>query len=163
MRGVTAVAVLAVAAVVPNAGAPALAGHGIRGASATAQALPSRAGARPVQLTLTLRQELQCGRLRSRSVLVVFPRAFPLPQRIAVGALSVGGRAPASVSVSQSKDAVEIVLAPRQGPICDVIAPGSVDVVFQKAAHLANPAHPGRYAISVTAGREQAVASLRIH
>jgi hypothetical protein len=128
----------------------------------TAQVRPRDAGAKPVQLTLTLRRELQCGRLRGSSVLVVLPRAFSLPRRIAPDAVAVRGAAPAGVSVSRATHAVRIALQPPHGIICDSIAPGSVAIVFAKAAALGNPAKPGSYDVSVTAGHEQTVASITI-
>ncbi len=57
---------------------------------------------------------------------------------------------------------MRISLQPPHGVTCASIAPGSVTVVFAKSAHLGNPASPGHYRISVTAGHEQTVAPITV-
>jgi hypothetical protein len=95
-------------------------------------------------------------------VLVALPPAFSLPQRVATSAVRVGGKAARSISVSRETHTIRIALPPLHGISCYSIAPGSVTVAFAKAANLGNPARPGRYRITVTAGRQQTVDSLTI-
>jgi hypothetical protein len=130
-------------------------------ASATAAAEPAAPGARPVRLVLSLRDsELQCGRLRSRTVIVTTPSALRLPARIARSAVRIGGSTPATIVVSGHTIAMS--LAPSIGLTCNVIGPGSVRIVFSPAAGLGNPASAGRYRIGVAAGTSVAVATLPV-
>lgn len=154
---IAVIAAPGIAAAAAPAGSPIVPSFG-----AVAHARPNITRARPVQLTLTLHQELQCGRLRGRSVLVVLPRAFAVPRRIVPAAVQVGGETPLAVLVSRRARSVRITLPPPPGLICDSIGPGSISVVFEKAAHLGNPAKPGHYRVSITVGPEHLVARIRI-
>jgi hypothetical protein len=127
-------------------------------ASATATADPATHGARPVELVLTLRTELHCGRLNGRAVLITVPSAVRLPASIARTSVRVGGGAPASVVVSGHT--VALSMPQPSGVICDVIAPGAVRIVFARAAGLGNPATVGRHPFRIAAGTAVATATL---
>jgi hypothetical protein len=115
--------------------------------SATAQAAPDTAGARPVALTLALRTELQCGRLVGRTIAVRLPAQERVPHTIPRSAVRIGGTPAARVHVSGQS--LAIVLAQPRGAICNVISTGIAKIVVTRAANLGNPAAPGTYSITI--------------
>jgi hypothetical protein len=169
MRGVTVAAVLIAAAAMPaTVGARLMSGHplggpGLVGPKPTAVAVqPSRAGAKHVQLTVKLWQELACGHLRGNTVVVALP-GFSLPQQIAPDAVRVGTETPQAVSVSRSSHTVRITLQPQHGITChSIVLAGRTTVVFERTANLANPKRAGAYRVSVTAGHQKTSASVSI-
>lgn len=122
-----------------------------RAASASVTLSSSRAGARPVSLALRMRYEMQCARPGSGPLVVTFPAGERLPMQIAAGDVSVDGR-PAT-GVHRSGRTVTVALPIQRGPLCDVIAPGVLIVVFERRVRLGNPARPGTYAISAQTPR----------
>jgi hypothetical protein len=116
------------------------------------------AGARPVELTLTLRLELKCGRPMSGPIIVVLPAAARVPASIPRAAVRLNGRPPSGMSVSHH--VVGLALPRTTGLSCDVIAPGTLTVVFMRAAGVGNPAAPGTYPVSLRAGGTTAIAKL---
>ena len=129
-------------------------------AIATAAAEPATAGAQDVRLTITLRTELQCGRPRGASVIVVLPQAMTVPTALAHAHVLVGGHSPKRVAVSDH--VVSIALAPTSGVTCFVLAPGRITVEFEPAAGLGNPHAPGRYRVSIRNGGASGVAQLTV-
>ena len=127
---------------------------------ATAAAAPSGAGANPVELSLTLRLELQCGRLGPGPIVVSLPAAMQMPATIARGTVLLNGTAPATLTLSGH--VVTMTRPPTKGILCTVMAPGTMKVVFSRAARLGNPSGAGRYAVTVRAGRTTGVAHLSI-
>jgi hypothetical protein len=107
----------------------------------------ARAGARPVAVKLTIRAELQCGRLVGGTVAVRLPAAARLPRSISRTAVLVGGRPSAGVAVAGRT--LTISVAQPAGVICTVIAPGRALVTLTRAAGFGNPPHAGRYLFSV--------------
>jgi hypothetical protein len=122
-----------------------------------AQAVPAQSGARPAALRLTLRTELQCGRLRGGPVIVVFPAAERMPTTLQAGDVLVNGKA---LDASLTGHVVSIALPKTTGVTCDVIGPGTVSVVFTKAANLGNPMASGTYHVSLRVRGKIAVAPL---
>jgi hypothetical protein len=120
----------------------------------------NRAGARPVALTVALRTELQCGRLRARSVSVRLPAPARVPESIPASAVLVGGVQAARVEVSGHT--LAIALRRPKAPICTTIAFGTAKIVVTRAARLGNPKAPGTYALAVYLGRAVTTAKLRI-
>lgn len=127
-------------------------------ASATALAEPATHGALPVELVLTLRTELHCGRLNGRSIIVTVPTAVHVPDSIARTSVRVGGGAPAAVAVSGHT--VALSMPQPAGVVCNVIAPGAVKIVFLRAAGLGNPTTAGPHRIGIAAGTAVATAVL---
>src|SRR5579864_3348383 len=152
---VAAILVPAAAAAAPKPISPiAIGGLG----TATASAAPSRAGARPVTLTLTLEVELQCGRLQRGPIVVSLPESMPLAASLARTAVLLDGKPPATVSLAGHS--IGIGVPPRTGIVCDVMSPGKLKIIFTPAAHFANPPAPGRYAVTIRAGRASGTAQL---
>lgn len=120
-----------------------------------AQAVPAQSGARPAGLRLSLRTELQCGRLSGGPVIVVFPAAERMPASLQAGDVLVNGKA---LNASLSGHVASIALPKTTGLTCDVIGPGTVSVVFTKAASLGNPLTPGTYHVSLRVRGKIAVA-----
>jgi hypothetical protein len=118
--------------------------------SATAVAAPATAGARPVTLTLKLRYEMQCARPGAGPLVVSLPKAMHVPRTLARSSVVLGGKPPASVSVTGH--VVVLTLPPQHGVTCMVIGPGTLTVVFARAAGLGNPAAAGSYPIAVRIG-----------
>lgn len=126
--------------------------------AATAAAEPARAGAQPVTLTLTIEVELQCGRLQRGPVVVSLPETMRLGASLARTAVLLDGKPPATVSITGHS--VGIGVPPRTGIICDVMSPGKLKIVFTPAAHVGNPPEPGRYPVTIRAGRTSGIAQL---
>lgn len=126
----------------------------------TAVASPQGAGARPVQLTLTGRAELQCGRVGPGPVVVTLPAGERMPATIPAAAVSVNGTTPAAVT--RNGRAVSLTLPRPRGVICDVIGPGTVTVSFRRAAALGNPAKPGLYTVTLKVGGQTETGRLRV-
>jgi hypothetical protein len=104
----------------------------------------AHAGARPVVLTLRLHYEMQCGWPGPGSLAFRFPAGM-LPARLPAGTVLVDGKAaPTSTSSAAPRD-VAVGLPPRPQIMCDVIGPGTVTVVFTRAARSGNPKTPGSY------------------
>jgi hypothetical protein len=123
--------------------------------SLVARAAPSERGARPAALRLVLRTELQCGRLGGGSIVVVLPAAERMPAALHDGDVLVNGKA---LTASLRGHVVSIGLPKTSGTTCDVIGPGTVSVVFTKAAGLGNPVAAGMYRVSMRVGGSLAVA-----
>jgi hypothetical protein len=91
-------------------------------------------------------------------VIVVLPAAERVPAAIGAADVLVNGGTPKGVVLTGH--VVSITLPRTSGFTCDVIGPGTVTVVFTRAANLGNPATPGTYAVSLRAGRNSATARL---
>jgi hypothetical protein len=126
----------------------------------SATASSNLAGARPVALAVSLRTELQCGRLIGGVLVVTLPRAMRVPGSIAASDVLVGSRAARSVAVAGRVVTVAVPL-PR-GVICDSIAPGVARIVFSRAAGLGNPKAPGTYTVKLRRGSDAFAAPLTI-
>lgn len=126
--------------------------------TATASAVPARAGARPAKLSVSLRLEFQCGRPASLPIIVVLPAAERMPTALSRTDVLVNGRPPAAVSVTGH--VVGLTLPRTSGITCYSMAPGTLAVVFLPTAGLGNPAAPGTYAVSIRSGGTSAVAHL---
>ena len=126
--------------------------------TATASAAPARANARPAELTVTLRLFLQCGRPGPGPIVVVLPAAERVPATLSLAAVRVNGGPPASVSLS--RHVIGLTLPRVSGITCDVMARGTLTVVFLRSAGLGNPSAPGRYAVSIRSAGTAAVAHL---
>ena len=128
--------------------------------TATARAVPTRAGARPALLTVTLRLELQCGQPGLLPITVVLPAAERVPRSISPDDVVVNGRAVRSLSLIGH---VVVLTLPRTSGInCYAIAPGLLTVQFLRRAGLGNPTEPATYRISIRRGSTSAVARLII-
>jgi hypothetical protein len=129
---------------------------------ATTALSSSKAGAKSVTLTVSLRTELQCGRLMgSRALVVTLPAKARLPQTVAATAVMVGGSVAGQVSVAGR--AVTISIPPPRGMVCDSITVGIAKIVFLSTAGLGNPRAPGTYTVRVAHGKDAFVAPLKIH
>jgi hypothetical protein len=128
--------------------------------TARARAVPATADARPVRLELALRLDLQCGRPGPGPLLVSLPAAAAVPATIPRRAVLVDGAPPLSAFVTGH--VIRLALPRPTGVTCDSIGPGTVTVVFTRAAGLGNPARPGSYRIGLTLGTRGAVARLAI-
>jgi hypothetical protein len=119
-----------------------------------------RAGARPVQVSLTLRTRLQCGSAAGAAWHITFPPGEQTPPTIAPAAVTVNGHAALQVTVAASRISVTV---PRPSVLCDIVAPGKVTFVFTRAAALGNPKRSGIYGVTVGRGRVSFQGTLRIH
>jgi hypothetical protein len=127
--------------------------------SMLAQAVPARSGARPAGLRLTLRTELQCGRLSGGPIIIGMPAAERMPASLQVGDVLVNGKA---LDAKLSGHVVSIALPKTTGVTCDVIGPGTVSVVFTKTASLGNPLAPGTYRVSLRVRGKIAAATFAV-
>jgi hypothetical protein len=112
-----------------------------------------KAGARHVALTITLRTDLQCGRLVGTVPLVLtLPPKEHVPKTIAADAVLIGGKAAGRVSVAGH--VVTIAPAPPRGMLCDSIRVGTAKIAILPAAGLGNPQATGTYLARITHGGE---------
>lgn len=81
-----------------------------------------------------------------------------MPASIRAGAVLVNGAAPRSVSRAGS--VVTLAVHPTTGITCNVIGPGTITIVFTRAAGLGNPTASGTYRVSVRAGSRAASGNL---
>jgi len=159
MRALVAALLVAAGVAVP-AGAAAPPVHIPGAGSLTAQATPSRAGARPAQLQLSVRAELQCGRVGPAPIVVTLPAAERLPGALAAASVRVNGAAPTRVVVRGKVVTISPPVQPKI--ICDVIGPGTIKVVFMPAARLGNPVRAGAYRVTMHARGETASGSFAV-
>lgn len=125
---------------------------------ATARLSSSRAGARPVSLTLMFETVFVCG--QPRSVLVTLPKGVAMPSRFAPGSVLVNGHVAANVSTAGR--AVTVSAASGGKMTCHSLRLGTELLVFTAKAQLANPGAPGRYTIGIKHGTTVASASVTI-
>ena len=135
----------AMALVAANAAGAGRAVVPVRPAAAAVSLSTSRAGARPVTVTVELRYDMQCARPGPGPLVLTFPAAEQLPAQLASGDVLVDGHPTARVE--RNGRSVSIALPIERGPLCDVIAPGVLKVVFVRDARLGNPPEPGTYAL----------------
>lgn len=160
MRGGSAAAAIFLAAsvAVPLAGAGSRAPTAVR-SSLTAIASPRTARTHDVRLTLTFRYEMQCGYPGAGPLAVTFPSAVKLPKRFAADVVRLSKK---SIAVRVSGRTVTMTVPPHEGPLCNVIGPGSLALVFTRAAKLANPPHAGSYRFTATHAKRRFSARLAI-
>jgi hypothetical protein len=127
--------------------------------SLVARAVPAQHGARPAALQLSLRTELQCGRLGGGPIVVVFPAAERMPAALQDGDVLVNGKA---LGATLNGHVVSIAFPKTVGVSCDVLGPGTVSVVFTKAAGLGNPLAAGTYHVSLRVRGAGAVAPFEV-
>jgi hypothetical protein len=127
---------------------------------ASASLSNASAGTRPVALVVSLHAELQCGRLRGRTVALTFPAAMRLPRTMSASEIAVQGGRPSGVKLAGRT--LTIAIAPPAGMMCDSIAPGTAKILISRAAQLGNPASAGTYPLAVRYGAETLNASLKI-
>jgi hypothetical protein len=132
----------------------------MRPAAATVSLSTSKAGARPVTLTLQLRYEMQCARPGPGPLVITFPAAEQLPAQLTAGSVLVN-RHPAT-QVERSGRTVSVALPVQRGPLCDVIAPAVLKIVFTSSAGLGNPLRAGTYALAAHTARVSGRTSITI-
>jgi hypothetical protein len=129
-----------------TATAAAAAGVVMQPAAASVVLSTSKAGARPVALTLQLRYDMQCARPGPGPLAIAFPSAERLPTQLAAVDVLVNGHA--ATQVERSGRVVSVALPVEHGPLCDVIAPATLKVVFTRSAALGNPPVAGTYSLT---------------
>lgn len=133
----------------------------MRPAAASVTLSTSRAGARPVTLTLQLRYEMQCAHPGPGPLVITFPAAEQLPAQPAAADVLVNGQA--ATQVERSGRLVSVALPIQHGPLCDVIAPAVLKVVFTRGATLGNPRTAGTYTLTAHTPRVSGGTTMAIH
>jgi len=114
----------------------------------TATLSSTKAGAKPVALTLKLHYEMICGEPGAGKAIVRLPSGSAVPSTIEEDAVLVNGKPAPAVSVS-GRD-VSISMPPkRPGVTCMVIGPGTLTLTLTRAAGIGNPTTAGTYTIRV--------------
>lgn len=108
---------------------------------------------------MTFRYEMQCSYPGAGRLVVTFPRALKPPQRFAADAVKLGGK-PVVAKVNGRR--VTVRVAPHEGVLCALIAPGSLTLTFTHAAKFANPARAGFYGFKATHGKRAFAAKLAV-
>lgn len=117
-------------------------------AKTTATLSTTRAGARPVAVTLKVHYEMVCGQPGPGTAIITFPRAAFVPPRIDRSAVLVNGKPTPSVTVAGH--AIAVAMPPRgPGVSCLVIGPGTLTLTLKPAVGLGNPRAAGTYVIGV--------------
>jgi hypothetical protein len=150
-----AIALLVTTAAAARVAAP------MRPAAASVTLSTSTAGARPVALTLQLRYEMQCAHPGPGPLVITFPAAERLPPQLAAADVLVNGHA--ATQVERSGRAVSVALPIEHGPLCDVIAPAVLKVVFTRGAALGNPSTAGTYTLTAHTPRVSGGTTMAIH
>ncbi len=88
------------------------------------------------------------------------PAGERLPTQIAAGDVLVDEDS--ATTVRRSGRTVSVGLPIRHGPLCDVIAPSVLTVVFDRGARLGNPPRAGNYALAAQTPRVSARTSMPI-
>ncbi len=138
-------ALVAVAIAAGVVAVSATAGPGESTASETISS--TRAGTRPVTLTLKLGYEMRCGYPGPGPVLVTFPATWRLPAKLGATPVLVNGKS--AVSASVSGHTVRVGLAPPPQIMCDVIGPGTLTVQFTRGADIGAPLRAGSSVVTV--------------
>jgi hypothetical protein len=136
------------------------AGAATRPATASVTLSTSQAGAHGVRITLQLRYEMQCGHPGPGPLVITFPSTERLPSQLAAGSVLVDGH-PAT-RAERSGRVVSVALPVEHGPLCDVIAPGTLKIVFTPAAGIGNPTVAGTYSLTAHTPRVSGRASMTI-
>jgi len=148
----SALAALAVGAAVPAAAQ--------EGPPPTVAAVPARAGARPVALTLKLHYEMVCGRPGKGPLVVTLPRGLRVPRTIGRTAVVLQGKPPASVHVAGR--VVTVGVPVPTGISCYSITMGTLTTTFTRAARLGAPTQAGTYPVLARIGEHTFTARLTI-
>jgi len=137
----------ALAGFVPTAPEPAAAAFPRGPEHSALVALSStRAGVRPVTLSLELGYEMQCGYPGPGPLRIQLPPQVRLPATLPRSALLVDGRAASSAALSGHTLELGLALPPRV--MCDVIGPGRLTIVLGRAADVGNPLRAGTYTLA---------------
>jgi hypothetical protein len=118
-------------------------------ATVTAALSSARTAARPVQLALSFRTALVCGRPLGPTT-ITFPAVVHVPAAIPPAAVLVDGRPAGRVTVAGPL--VRVTSLTPTGMMCHSVALGPMAITFTKAAGIGNPAHAGTFAIGVRRG-----------
>lgn len=117
--------------------------------AASARLSSTKAGARPVALTVKVRYEMICGYPGQGRAIVELPRAAFVPTRMRASAVLVNGESSPSVDVAGHD--VSIALPPRPKGVvsCMIVGPGTLTMTLTRTAGLGNPKAPGTYVVRV--------------
>lgn len=103
--------------------------------------------ARNVRVALTFHYDMQCGYPGPDPLVVHLPGT--LPSVVARGAVLLDGK---PVPAVRSRGHVATIeMPPRPVVMCQSIGPGTLTIVFTRAAHVTNPG-AGRYRVVATKG-----------
>lgn len=83
-----------------------------------------------------------------------------MPSTLAASSVTVDGKPATKVAIHQYR--VSVGLTKHTGPICDVIGPGTLTIVFLQSADLGNPPRAGTYLVGVRIGARRFTAHLLI-
>lgn len=126
----------------------------------TASLSTTKAGAKPVVLTLKVHYEMVCGQPGLGKAVVTLPAAASVPGTVGASSVLVNGKPAPSVSVSGHDVSVSLPL--HRGVSCMVVGPGTLTLTFMRTAGLGNPAKAGTYVIRVQRRTMSFRASIRI-
>ena len=127
---------------------------------ASASLSSTKAGAKPVELTLKVHYQMVCGQPGPGTVVVGLPLAMSVPRSIRSSAVLVNGKPALSVAVSGHD--VTVTLPKRKGVTCLVIGPGTLTLTLTRSAGIGNPASKGTYAVHVRHGSSSFTARVAI-
>lgn len=141
-----AAAVFAAAATAANPGPIPVDPGGPNMPAASATLSTTRAGAKPVALTLKLHYEMVCNQPGLGKAIVTLPQASFVPAHIDSAAVLVNGKPAPAVTVSGHDVSITMPMK-RPGVSCMVMGPGTLTLTLTRAARLGNPARAGTYTI----------------
>jgi hypothetical protein len=147
------------AAVVSGAAAAAPPVPVLPSSTVTAALSSAQPAAQPVQLALSFRTALVCGRPLGPTT-ITLPAAAHVPATIPRTAVLVDGRPAGRVTVAGPR--VTITSVTPTGMMCHSVVLGPMVITFTSAAGLGNPARAGTYALGVQRGRRTLHGALKI-
>lgn len=127
--------------------------------SMTVVASSRAAGAHRVRLVVTLRYQMQCGYPGAGPLVVTFPSALKPPKQFAPGTVRLADKV---VGATVKAQKVTVTVPPPRGVLCSMLGPGSVRLLFTRAAKLTNPGRAGSYRFRATHGKHTFRATLVI-
>ena len=107
----------------------------------------TKAGAKPVAVTVSVHYQMICGQPGRGTAVVSFPGAADVPRSIERSAVLVNGKPAPAVSVSGHD--VTIAMPLPRGVTCLSIGPGTLTLTLTPRARIGNPKAPGTYTIRV--------------
>jgi hypothetical protein len=128
--------------------------------SAAVSTSSTRAGAKPVALTVTLTLPTRCGDPGKTPLILTLPRAMARPTFVAPASVLLNGRQADSV---QTKGQQLVISMKQPGFIrCSVVGVSTLTITIARRAGLGNPKAPGIYSFPVSIGVMHGTPKLRI-
>ena len=119
--------------------------------TAAGVATPNTAGAKPAGLRILLGLNLRCARPGPTAIVVSLPKAWRVPKQVALTAIWIDSSHPKAATVAGHTLTLQPV---SPSGTCNVIAPGTINVKFTRAAKLGIQRRTGHYTVRASFGTQ---------